>query len=75
MWGASDEFAVNIALIEDKEPVLGAIYIPAKELLYYAGNAWGSWIYRNSARLGQRTSSLTYDEPALKNGGFVMGFR
>lgn len=29
------EFTVNIALIENNYPVLGVIYIPAKELLYY----------------------------------------
>lgn len=33
----NDEFTVNIALIEDKEPVLGAIYVPAKNLLYWGG--------------------------------------
>jgi 3'(2'), 5'-bisphosphate nucleotidase len=39
----SDEFTVNIALIEDLEPVLGVIYIPAKDLLYYAEKGSGSW--------------------------------
>ncbi|MEY8015074.1 3'(2'),5'-bisphosphate nucleotidase CysQ [Mycobacterium servetii] len=154
----SDEFTVNIALIDNLEPVLGVIYVPAQELLYYAEKDAGSWrrrgdghpvrifssvpdlskgltvveskshpspeleeylkdlpvkervsagsslkfclvaegladiyprmnptmewdvaagdcIYRNSARLGQRTSSLTYNKPTLKNGSFVMGFR
>jgi 3'(2'), 5'-bisphosphate nucleotidase len=153
----SDEFTVNIALIENLQPVLGVIYTPAKELLYYAENGHGSWkqvgrkppvrifssvpdlsrgltvveskshpsaaleryfkdlpvkervmagsslkfclvaegaadiyprlnptmewdvaagdcIYRNSARLGQRKSSLTYNKPTLKNDGFVLGF-
>ena len=30
------EFTVNIALIEDHQPVMGVIYVPAKETLYYA---------------------------------------
>lgn len=30
------EFTVNIALIENQIPVLGVIYVPAKETLYYA---------------------------------------
>jgi len=30
------EFTVNIALIENQVPVLGVIYVPAKETLYYA---------------------------------------
>jgi 3'(2'), 5'-bisphosphate nucleotidase len=32
----SDEFTVNIALIHQNEPVLGVIYVPATEILYYA---------------------------------------
>ncbi len=154
----SDEFTVNIALIENGEPVLGVIYIPAQGLLYYAEKGKGSWkrdgekppvqifssvpdlnkgltvveskshpsaelenylkdlpvkeritagsslkfcsvaegladiyprlgptmewdvaagdcIYRNSGRHGQRTSSLTYNKPTLKNDSFVIGFR
>ena len=30
------EFTVNIALIEDNNPILGVVYIPAKSLLYLA---------------------------------------
>lgn len=30
------EFTVNIALIEDHQPIMGVIYVPAKETLYYA---------------------------------------
>lgn len=154
----SDEFTVNIALVDELEPVLGVIYVPAKELLYYAVKGQGSWkqvgenqpvrifsaipdlrggltvvesashpsaeledylkdlpirervsagsslkfclvaegladiyprmnptmewdvaagdcIYRNSARLGQRSTSLTYNKPTLKNGSFVIGFK
>lgn len=37
------EFTVNIALIEDGIPVLGVIYAPALDLLYYAGQGLGSW--------------------------------
>ncbi len=29
------EFTVNIALIDDHEPVLGVVYAPARQLLYY----------------------------------------
>jgi 3'(2'), 5'-bisphosphate nucleotidase len=32
-----DEFTVNIALVENGNPVVGAIYAPAKSLLYVAG--------------------------------------
>ncbi len=37
------EFTVNIALIEHGVPVLGVIYAPALDLLYYAGEGLGSW--------------------------------
>lgn len=154
----SDEFTVNIALVEDGEPTFGTIYVPAKDVLYHAEKGCGSWkraageadvrifstspdlsegitvveskshpspelenylkdlpvkkrvtagsslkfclvaegladiyprlnptmewdvaagdcIYRNSARHGQRHSSLTYNKPTLKNDSFVIGFK
>ncbi len=37
------EFTVNIALIENNEPVLGVIYAPALSVLYYAGKNNGSY--------------------------------
>jgi 3'(2'), 5'-bisphosphate nucleotidase len=150
------EFTVNIALIENGEPVLGVVYAPALDLMYYAGRGLGSWkshagsraeqifssppapdqglvvaesrshpspeleaylqtikvarrvqagsslkfcwvaegkadiyprlgptmewdvaagdcVYRNSARSGQRTSFIVYNQPDLRNQGFVIG--
>jgi len=37
------EFTVNIALIEDGEPVLGAIVAPARSTAYFAGRSLGAW--------------------------------
>ncbi|HEY7683422.1 MAG TPA: 3'(2'),5'-bisphosphate nucleotidase CysQ [Gemmatimonadales bacterium] len=37
------EFTVNVAMIDDGVPVLGAVYAPALEQLYYAGQGLGSW--------------------------------
>jgi len=37
------EFTVNIALIDHGVPVLGVIYAPALDLLYYAGQGMGAW--------------------------------
>jgi 3'-phosphoadenosine 5'-phosphosulfate (PAPS) 3'-phosphatase len=31
-----EDFTINIALIEDRKPVLGIVYAPAKNILYYA---------------------------------------
>lgn len=39
----TDEFTVNIALIENKVPVFGVIYIPAQEVLYYGCMAYGAF--------------------------------
>src|SRR5690606_40871851 len=30
----NDEFTVNIALVENSEPILGVIYVPVTEMLY-----------------------------------------
>lgn len=41
------EFTVNIALISNSEPVLGVIYIPVKQVLYYATKGAGAFKIRN----------------------------
>ncbi len=37
------EFTVNVALIEDGEPVLGVVLAPALDLLYWAEKGAGAW--------------------------------
>lgn len=37
------EFTINIALIENKEPVLGVVYAPAVRLLYFAMKHFGAY--------------------------------
>jgi 3'(2'), 5'-bisphosphate nucleotidase len=37
------EFTVNVALIEDGEPVLGVVLAPALEVLYWAVKGGGAW--------------------------------
>lgn len=37
------EFTVNIALIEDNQPVLGVVYIPVKKQLYFGGIGMGAF--------------------------------
>lgn len=37
------EFTVNIALIEDHQPVLGVVYAPALDLLFYAARGQGAY--------------------------------
>lgn len=54
------EFTVNIALIDGGVPVMGVIYAPALDLLYYAGAGLGSW-KRNAGGAPQRI----YSHPVL----------
>lgn len=37
------EFTVNIALIDDGKPVLGVVYAPAIDALYWGGEGLGAW--------------------------------
>jgi 3'(2'), 5'-bisphosphate nucleotidase len=39
----SDEFSVNIALIELGEPVIGVVYAPVLQVGYYAARGFGAW--------------------------------
>ena len=39
----NDEFTVNIALVTDQVPVLGVIYVPVKQQLYFAETGMGAW--------------------------------
>ena len=39
----SDEYTVNIALIDEGKPVLGVVYAPAKDLLFYGLLDYGSF--------------------------------
>jgi 3'(2'), 5'-bisphosphate nucleotidase len=43
----TDEFTVNIALIDEGEPVLGVVAAPALGLLYYAAKGQGAWKVRD----------------------------
>ena len=37
------EFTVNIALIEDGRPVLGVVYVPVQDKMYYGSTEAGCW--------------------------------
>lgn len=38
-----DEFTVNIALIQNRQPVLGVVYAPAIDTMYYGAVELGAW--------------------------------
>ena len=54
------EFTVNVALIEDGEPVLGVVLAPALELLYWAVKGGGAW---REEKGGRRRSGSTPPRP------------
>ena len=43
----TDEFTVNIALIEEGEPVIGVVAAPALGVVYYAAKGQGAWKVRD----------------------------
>lgn len=61
------EFTVNIALIEENYPVLGAIYVPATDVFYYGEENGGAYKleeasvgkFENAAALREKSISLS----------------
>ncbi len=43
----SEDFTVNIALMENDYPVLGVIYLPVHQTLYYGASRFGAWKVEN----------------------------
>ena len=57
------EFTVNIALIENGRPVLGAVYVPVPDELYYSAENEGAY-QDGKGRI--KAASFTMQDPALK---------
>ena len=53
------EFTVNIALIHKHKPILGIIYIPVKDVFYFAAANFGTYKLENSGIL---TDNLSIEE-------------
>lgn len=66
----NDEFTVNIALIKDRQPILGVIYIPVKDILYFAESNLGAFRLDSAQvsikTLAQTNSAEQVDEDAIK---------
>lgn len=58
----SGDFAVNIALVEDHEPVIGVIYWPTGDVLYYASKGQGA--YKEADGINKRISVRKLDDPS-----------
>lgn len=64
------EFTVNIALIENGQPVAGVVFAPALHELFYAARGLGAW-KRHSAGVGEITTAKAGSIQPLR----VMGSR
>ncbi len=42
------QYTVNVALVEDGYPVLGAVYVPVADILYWGALNLGAWVQRDS---------------------------
>ncbi|MDQ0430766.1 3'(2'), 5'-bisphosphate nucleotidase [Planomicrobium stackebrandtii] len=68
------EFTVNIALIEDNYPVLGAIYVPATDVFYYSEENGGAYKiaeaskakFKNAEALREKSTSLSVRKASEK---------
>lgn len=64
------EFTINIALIEDHEPVLGVVYVPVSGTVYYAAQGAGAY-----KRLPNQGSQAIRVRPCPEQGFKLAGSR
>ena len=55
----NDEFTVNIALIENKYPYLGVVYVPVPDRLYFGCNRMGSFRMDQANRILEQQEKKT----------------
>ena len=61
------EFTVNIALIENNEPVLGIIFVPVLSTLYFASQNYGSYKLQCSSNLSSLNQSNNFSTKNKRN--------
>ncbi len=59
------EFTVNIALIHKNKPVLGVVYAPAIDVLYYGGENIGAYKIENNTKTNLTNNQLTKPNNSL----------
>jgi 3'(2'), 5'-bisphosphate nucleotidase len=60
----NDEFTVNIALIQDQAPVLGVIYAPCQDAMYFASDGSGAF----------RITAYSQKDGQIQNQHELMGY-
>lgn len=58
------EFTVNIALVENKRPVLGTIFVPDRDTLYFAAQGFGAYKLENGPFNEWQHAPVNSDEQA-----------
>lgn len=54
----SNEFTINIALVESGKAVLGVVYAPALDLLYWGSSTEGAWLQQSGTAKQLKIKSL-----------------
>ena len=60
------EFTVNIALLRNGNPVMGVVYTPVTESLYYGIEGEGAWKMSGGTERKLRVSQFTMQDPGLR---------
>jgi 3'(2'), 5'-bisphosphate nucleotidase len=60
------EFTVNIALVSDRQPVLGVVFAPVLDELAWAIKGEGSWMEKGGRVERLRSLSFRYSDPGLR---------
>lgn len=55
------EFTVNIALMENGRPILGVVYAPAIDRMYYAARGTGAWRSEGDSAVAIRIGGISAD--------------
>ena len=71
----NDEFTVNIALLENNNPILGVIFVPAKSTLYFAQKGFGSFTLDTKIALNSLDEAKKIAVSKLSNQVRVIGSR
>lgn len=67
----NDEFTVNIALVEDQRPNLGIIYLPVKDVAYFAEKQFGAFRLDNAKRFINRLKEELDEEISVFNSTLI----
>jgi 3'(2'), 5'-bisphosphate nucleotidase len=60
------EFTVNIALVHRNEPVIGIVYVPALNEMYWAVKGAGAWLETNQGKTRLQAATFQMTAPHLR---------